>query len=151
MKLSAVITVSLWIFAGIIPLASSAQTPSAQGRIEGTLIFPSNVLPAQQVCATQVQTEEVFCVETQQSQSHYTLQVPSGVYQIFTMACTQIYPTQQSCIDGYDDKRAYYNAYVQCGLTYQCQQSVTINRPVSIDVLAGDTQQNINPHDWYTD
>ena len=77
--------------------------------------------------------------------------MPAGTYHVFTTACTKIYPIEKACADGYNDQRAYYNAYVDCGLTYQCQQKITINDPVSINVRAGMTRTNVNPHDWYTD
>lgn len=153
MKSGTVISVAGLALAGLIPLASSAQTiPQPQhGIIEGILIYPGDVLPAQKVCATHLQTAEVFCIETQQSQERYRLQVPSGAYHVFTQACSTIYPMETTCADGYEAKRAYYNTYVECGLTYHCHRTVTENVPVSIDVIAGAIHTNVNPHDWYTD
>lgn len=153
MKSSAIISLVSLVLAGLTPMGAFAQrtTPEEPGTIKGTLIYPSYVLPAQQVCATQVESQKVFCTETSQNQSQYSIQVPSGAYHVYTTACSKVYTTEQTCADGYDTKRAYYNAYVECGLTYQCQQKVITNDPVSINVLAGVTQSNVNPHDWYTD
>lgn len=141
------------VLAVIAPISALAQpdwNSNGSGMIQGELIYPSNVILAQRVCAMHLETEQETCIETKQDQAQYSLPVQAGIYKVFAIACKQRYGAKQTCVDGYRDDRAYYNAFVQCGLTYQCQQQITKNEPIVVTVKPGMKVNGVNPHDWYT-
>ena len=130
--------------------AQPSSVAEDQGIIQGELIYPSDTLAAQRICAVHQQTAEETCVETTQSQTKYALQVPSGAYQVYAIACERFYDSAKRCMDGYRQYRAYYNAFVKCGLTFQCSQQTKDNTPIWVRVPAGQTVDGVNPQDWYT-
>lgn len=123
--------------------------PNNSGTIQGTLIYPSDFIPAQKVCAVNIQTKKMLCVETKQDQKTYSLEVPTGTYNVFAVACQESYRTEKTCSDGYGTKRAYYNENIRCGLTYECSKKPGSQRPIPVKVNAGKVLQNVNPQDWY--
>jgi hypothetical protein len=132
---------------------SLAQERLAQeylGTIYGTVIYPSEVLLAQKVCAVNLQSKQETCTETRQGQRSFSLQVTPGTYHVFSKACRQSYRDNEFCKHEYRDQRAYYNQYVQCGLTYACQQKIRNKSPIPVLVKLGETVKGIKPHDWYT-
>ncbi len=132
-----------------LALAQSGQT---NAKLKGTVIYPSEFLPAQKVCARNTQTKSLFCTETRQGQKDFTLPVSSGSYEIFARECNKVYNYNQNarCRDGYRDRQAYYNEVVRCGLTFQCTQKFKKNRPIVVKISSGQTIGNIKPHDWYS-
>ncbi|MEY2978271.1 MAG: hypothetical protein ACO31I_04250 [Prochlorotrichaceae cyanobacterium] len=132
--------------------------------LEGTVIFPSDTLPAQRICAEAIATDSqaaptsqasqtpIICTETAEGEEEFTLAVPPGTYEVFAQRCQQSYEDRQFCSDGYVDERAYYNEYVACGITYECSLKISqqTNLPIPIQVESGQTIPNISPHDWYT-
>jgi hypothetical protein len=122
---------------------STAASPSvaATGTITGTVGFPSEGLPKDmKVCAenqaTQIETctSQITMVNTPQPHPTYTLDVPPGKYLVYA-----IVPSFKA------DYRAYYNAFVTCGLKYECKD----HTPIVVDVMAGKTATGIDPQDWY--
>ena len=150
--IQSVVLACTFVSAGSVWAQSLANRPlpNRRGTIQGELIYPSNVILAQRVCARHVETAQETCVETSQNQARYSLAVQSGIYQVFATACKRSYEREQKCVDGYGDQHAYYNAFVQCGLTYQCLQQTTDNSPILIKVDSGMTIEGVNPHDWYS-
>jgi hypothetical protein len=128
------------------------------GTLEGTVIFPSDTLPAQRICAEAIDTDPqasptpIICTETAEGEEEFTLAVPAGTYEVFAQRCQQSYEDRQFCSDGYVDERAYYNEYVACGITYECSLEISqqTNFPIPVQVESGQTIPNISPHDWYT-
>lgn len=149
-----------FFYAGITCLMLSGFSPTKQnngitvhqaqvtqyGTIQGTLIYPSDVLPSQKICAENVANRNEYCTQTREEQTSYTLQVPLGIYHIFALECSEYYGEKVFCQDRYLDERAYYNEYVKCGLTARCRCT---NRPISVTVKPGEIVKGVNPHDWY--
>jgi hypothetical protein len=136
--------------ATIVCQIAPTQAQSTNSIIKGTVIYPSEILPAQKVCAQNRQTQQLFCTETKQSQREFSISVKPGSYVVFATDCTKTYRRNIICRDGYRSRRAYYNEHVKCGLTFQCGQKHQKNSPIVIRIAAGQTTTNIKPHDWYT-
>lgn len=134
-----------WVREDLLRLVESL---GERGIIQGELSFPSDYLPGQKVCAKNLDTQKVSCIETRQSQQRYSLEVSSGSYHVYAQACTQSYRESIVCRDGYLERRALYNEYARCGINAQCAQS-SRREPLVVRVNAGKTVSNINPQDWY--
>ena len=134
-----------WVREDLLRLAESLGN---RGIIQGELSFPSDFLPGQKVCAKNLDTQKVSCIETRQSQQRYSLEVNSGRYVVYAQACNQSYRTDVVCRDGYLPRKAFYNAYVRCGMTAQCVRAGY--RTVPFQVTPGEVVSNINPQDWYS-
>jgi hypothetical protein len=142
---------SLFIAVAVIGGAiSPSHAQSANSLIKGTVIYPSEILPAQKVCAENRQTKQLFCTETKQSQQDFAIPLRAGSYVVFALECNKTYRRSIICRDGYRSRRAYYNKHVKCGLTFQCGQKHQQNSPIVIRITAGQTITNIKPHDWYS-
>lgn len=113
------------------------------------MIFPSDVLPAQKVCAVNVQTKQTICTETKQSQVNFSIQVQAGTYHVFANACNGYYEKDKLCSDGYGKESAYYDTKVKCGLTAQCDQTIRVNSPIPVRVNSNEIVEGIKPHNWY--
>lgn len=123
-----------WDYTGALfppdPLAPAATT----GTIQGTLIFPSNFIPAQRVVAFNVTTGQYFFTDTQDGQSGFVIEnVPPGTYHV--VAYTLMTPYSA----------AGYSAAVSCGLSVNC----TDHSLLDVTVTAGQVTTDVNPHDWY--
>jgi hypothetical protein len=145
------------VFAAIAASGSTFSSTLAQSvgqstnaTLRGTVIYPSEMLPAQKVCAENQQTHRLFCSETKQSQQEFSIPIKAGSYVVFATECNKTYRKNISCRDGYRSRRAYYNEHVKCGLTVECGQKHRKNVPIVIRIKAGQTIANIKPHDWYT-
>lgn len=147
---SSVTSACLLILINTFITLAQTQGQNRNGSIQGTLIYPGDILLAQKVCAINVQTKQTVCTETKQSQANFSIQVQSGTYYVFANACNKTYSRDKLCSDGYSKERAYYNTYVQCGLTYQCTQTVKVNSPIPVRVNSRHIVKGIKPHDWYT-
>lgn len=123
---------------------------SQNATLQGTVIYPSEFLPAQKVCAKNVQTTKLFCFETKQSQTDFSISVKAGTYEIFARECTKSYQTNIVCRDSYRPQRAYYNEHAKCGITAECAKKFKRNRPILVRIRSGQTIANIKPHDWYS-
>lgn len=140
----------LLILVNTLVTLAQTQGENRHGTIRGTLTYPSEVLLAQKVCAVNIHTKQTICTETKQSQVNFSIQIQPGTYYVFANACNESYQKDKLCTDGYSKRRAYYNTYVQCGLTYQCTQTVKVNSPIPIRVDSKQIVAGIKPHDWYT-
>ncbi len=108
------------------------------GRISGSLGYPSEFLPAQVVCAETLTGVEVDCITTLDGQSVYELEVPPGEYYVYA----ELKKDMGGALDSY---RAYYNVFVECGLSVECDSHENIVVKVESD---SDTT-GVNPVDWY--
>ncbi len=128
-------------------LAETRETLSV-GTIQGTVIYPSDILPAQRVCAVNTQTRGAYCTETGEEQSQFSLPVRPGTYHVYAIACRDYLgqPGTNCQNRNYDDQiRAYYDEFVTCGLYANCGSKL----PISVTVRAGETVTGVSPHDWY--
>jgi hypothetical protein len=122
-------------------LSSPAAPAQSMGTITGALSFPSEGLPKDmKVCAenqatkTETCTTEKMVVNTPQPHTAYSLSVPTGKYLVYAI------------VPSFNLKyRAYYSAFVTCGLKYECKD----HAPLVVDVKAGQTVSGVDPQDWY--
>lgn len=113
--------------------------PVATGTIEGSIGFPSEIIPGNlNICAENTQTEQTLCTSTQITDKKYTygvgynLEVPTGTYFVYAKLPDQEY-------------QAYYSEFVTCGLSVNCKS----HNPIEVSVLAGKTTSRVDPQDWY--
>lgn len=116
-----------------------------RGHIEGTTIYPGEGVPAQRVCAQSVaDPKQEYCADAPEntggSASAFNITVPPGTYYVY--ASLKDAAALGSDLGGY---KAYYTAYVTCGLQYNCKDHTKL----SVSVAAGQTVPDIHPHDWY--
>lgn len=125
----------------------SAQEPkkeekkSNKGFIEGSLTYPSEQIPADLVVyAENVDTGEVY--ETSDritddrftiSRTGYKIEVPEGSYYIYAKMASA------------PDKKAYYNRFITCGMSVECADTTKL----VVEVIAGETVENITVGDWW--
>ena len=126
------------IFASTTILAALLATPVASqtrfGRIEGTLSYPSDYIPALRVCAKNISNNSQRCIQIKKNQKQYKIEVPAGTYHV----------SASVTIAGQSDT-AYYSRAVTCGLRYECKD----HRPIPVTVKSGQVIKGINPQDWY--
>lgn len=117
------------------------STPSQQtqtGFIDGSLSFPSERIPPQEVCAESIKTQQKYCTSTNiendkyQYGKGYRLEVPEGDYYVFATS-------------GGPDYKAYYSEFVTCGFSVNCSS----HQSIIVKVFSGKTTSNIDPQDWY--
>lgn len=127
----------------ITPQSTPTPTNPQQqtGTIEGSLSFPSEGIPVNmQVCAEDSNTQQNYCTNEHFNDNKYTygvgykIEVPSGSYFVYAQV--------PNFGNGY---RAYYNEFVTCGLSVNCQS----HENIEVNVSAGQTITGIDPQDWY--
>lgn len=114
------------------------------GTITGSLSYPSEGIPEEmQVCAETTDKSEMYCSDAQLSGPEYkygkgyAITVPPGKYYVFaTLSPDPNAPKAE---------RAYYNEFVECGLSVDCKDTTNI----TVTVESGETVKDINPWDWY--
>ena len=110
---------------------ASVQT----GYIEGTLGFPAGYFPEEmKVCAYNLDTEVEYWIDSK-GNTAYRIEVPAGRYHVFAY------------LDSFSGYRAYYNEFVEGGMTAELEQG----DPIEVVVRAGEITGNVNPTDWYHD
>ena len=114
--------------------------PVKFGFIEGSLSYPGEIiLPGMEVCAKNIETEELYCTDNHIEDAKYTygkgykLKVPAGDYYVYAK------------VPGREDYEAYYSEFIVCGLETTCLS----HDPVKITVKEGKVAENIDPQDWY--
>lgn len=126
------------------PTASnSSETVDQGGVIEGNLIYPSEVLPPQTVCAENIQTKKSICTNLNvqiNGKPGYRLTLPPGEYEVYAFL------TSEGPTPSPTTQKAYYNEFVTCGLKASC----TSHKAIVVTVESGKTSSDINPHDWYS-
>lgn len=103
------------------------------GTIAGTLSYPSEVLPAQRVCAIDLKEDKEYCQQTTPGSASYAIPAPVGEY--------WVYAALEGDVTG---KRAYYSAFVECGLQADCKDHTPITVAVESQKIA-----QADPQDWY--
>lgn len=110
------------------------------GTIEGSLSFPSEGIPAGMVvCAETLEGTVVECTNKRIADPIYTygqgfkLEVPPGEYYVYAQT------------PELEDYKAYYNEFVVCGLSTECES----HELISVEVESGSTTSNVDPQDWY--
>jgi hypothetical protein len=120
---------------GSVPLPPGVEAPVSTASISGTLIYPSEYIPAMNVVAFNVDSAAWFMVVTQEGDGSYQINdLPVGQYFVV------------SYVLGGDFGGGYTPA-VACGLNVAC----TDHSLIPVNVQAGDALSGINPHDWYAD
>jgi hypothetical protein len=123
------------------------------GKITGTIIYPSEYLPMQRVCAESLQKVEQKCIDT--TSKNFEMELPEGKYYVYVKGTLE----NGKFIESFDNgiaKKVYFNKYIlQCMMK---QISCLVNNQVPqeyhttlnvVNVETGKTIQNVNPWDWY--
>lgn len=110
------------------------------GFIEGSLSFPSETIPSNMIiCAREVASEKQVCTDKQIVGEQFTYRVG---YQLAVIPGTyEVY----AYLPEDPDRRAYYNEFVTCGLSAECES----HEVIEVTVAAGETVTGIDPQDWY--
>ena len=124
------------------------------GSVSGYLIYPSDFIPGQNVCAKEQKTSQEFCVSTNDGQETYKINnLPKGIYQVYVKS-----------LNSSNDKKSlenlvYYNQYVADCMMKDYNTPICLGEatPASyhtniynLEVREGVNLQNINPWDWYS-
>ena len=121
-----------------VPAGEEPVQTSSTGIIEGSLSYPSEVIPELIICAENIDNDQQHCTTEQIKDNKYTygkgykLEVPVGEYFVFAQR------------EG-NDRKAYYSEYVLCGIRADCPS----HEPVVVMVDKGEIVFGVDPHDWY--
>ncbi len=112
-------------------------TSSAPGSITGTLGYPAEGLPAMRVTAFNMQTKQVYFVDTVLNQNIFRLEdLPPGEYQVVAYSLGG---------DGFPPGLAGgYTQYIVCGAEANC----TDHSLAPVTVLPGEDTFGIHIGDW---
>lgn len=109
--------------------------------ISGSVSYPSEYIPdTMTVCAENAFTYEEYCSESLiEDDSYvygygYALTVPAGSYYVYAVVP-----------DLDPEYKAYYDEYVTCGMSIECDSHL----PIMVTVLAGQEATEVDPMDWY--
>ncbi len=119
----------------------SSPTLDKSGVVEGSLSFPSEYIPTDlTVCAETESGNKVNCSTEQIKDTRFTngvgysLMLPVGDYYIYSVS------------DSFNPNyKAYYNEFVECGLSVNCSS----HNNILVNVSEDETVTNIDPIDWY--
>lgn len=124
------------------PLAASnsgtVPNTATTGSITGSISFPSEGIPAMEVCAEDSVTAKTYCTDEMledaqyQNGMGYRLDVPAGQYTVYAKLPNDSY-------------KAYYNEFVTCGLSVDCPS----HKAIMVKVTAGNATSKVDPQDWY--
>ncbi len=117
------------------PTATTTETPTNKGKIEGTLGYPAEDIPPLEIYAFDVSDKsKYFMIKTFQNQAQFTIKdLDPGSYYVVA------YPIKYGGLSG------AYSKAVDCGLSVEC----TDHSLVSVKVSAGETAVGVEVKDWY--
>lgn len=124
---------------------------SKVGNIRGSLVYPSDFVPNQKLCAKEISTSLETCIEAKGST--YTIPVSPGVYNVYVKGVLDKDGKLQAW-----PSLVYYNKYVKdCMMeSYPGEKCKGNNVPanfhtevINVKVEAGAILENVNPWDWY--
>ena len=114
--------------------------PSGTGNISGSLMYPSEGIPALRIVAFQVGSNAFYFVDTAVGESTYMMkELPAGTYHVVA------YVKQDGGFPG--GAAGGYSQMVPCGLKFGCDDHTLID----VIVTAGNTTTGIDPNDFYAD
>lgn len=100
--------------------------------VSGRLIYPSEFMPGQKVCAVSVSDEREVCTYTRPDETKFRLFLPTGDYFFYAQV---------------EENRAWFTSFdLECG--YPCRNNTVHAILVEVDGRAG--LNGICPCDWYT-
>ncbi len=114
---------------------TATETPEATGGISGALGYPSSFIPPQRVVAFNLDTGEIYDVDTEENQTSYELTgLPPGRYHVvsYVQALGAEIP-------------GGYSEFVLCGLHIDCQD----HQLVEVIVQPGAVVEDVDPVDFY--
>lgn len=127
-------------------IAPAAKPPAAggpsgpPGTITGRLEYPSDYIPAVDVCAEPAEGGAPICTRTKAAlKATFRLRVPAGSYRVFARL---VDAKEAPDFAGY---KAYYSQMVRCGLHARCKD----HTPIVVRVEPGKTVRDVRPADWY--
>ena len=124
---------------------------SKMGNISGSLVYPSDFIPNQKLCAKEISASLETCIDTKGST--YTISVSPGVYNVYVKGILDKDGKLQNW-----QNLVHYNKYVKdCMMEgYPGEKCKGNNVPsnfhteiINVKVEAGKNVENVNPWDWY--
>jgi hypothetical protein len=103
------------------------------GTIAGALAYPSEVIPAQRICAVNLADDKEYCQQVTDGTPNFAVPAPAGEYWVYA-----------ALADDATGKRAYWSEFVRCGLKAECKD----HTPVTVAVTKGEIVE-AHPNDWY--
>jgi hypothetical protein len=121
------------------------------GTISGILIYPSDFIPPQIVCAIDINTNDEFCTSSEYAATNigkYSLDLPASNYYVYA----KISDSQDL---GEDilliNQRIWYNSNSNCIISGCGENYDEFATPSVVQVEPNQTLQDINPIDWYSE
>jgi len=117
------------------------------GKIEGSLGYPSDMIPALGICAKEVGGSSEYCTyEVVEGDDYtyglgYVIDVPPGDYNVYSY----LLDAESETGGALDDYKAYYSQFVTCGMDISC----TSHKAIKVTVDINETVTRIDPIDWY--
>ncbi len=143
-RLAIIVLIIVIVAVGIFVYSRYFSDLVGKGVITGSVSYPSEVLPAQRICAENIKnSQSKYCVKTEDGQSVYQLEVPVGEYYVYSGLLKEV------AGDIKTSYRAYYNEFVLCGLDIKCNDKTHHGAFIKVTVKPNGTSENINPQDWY--
>jgi hypothetical protein len=128
------------------PSATPSPSPSPMpvGGLYGSVGFPDNVVPPQQVCAVSVvDASKKYCLDHPGGDYlPFSMTVPAGTYNVYA----SLKQPQGKFTTSY---RAYYDKYVTCGGSTSGCAPALHTQYEQVVVPAGGGVSNVSPTDWY--
>ena len=125
------------------------------GSISGYLIYPSDFIPGQNVCAKEQRTNQEFCVSTTDGQETYKINnLPQGSYKVYVQSLNTNNLNKKPL-----ENLVYYNQYVVDCMMKDYDTPSCLGEAVpssyhtniySVEIKDGNNLENINPWDWYS-
>ncbi len=127
-----------------------AQANEGFGIIKGATSYPSDFIPAQKLCATNIETRQQHCTETEEEQGSYEIKVPPGNYIVSATLCSS-YSSTFDClsfepVDEYSEGNFFTQAS-ECQFEVDCFDRNNIT-PLILSIQRGEIVSDVKI-DWY--
>lgn len=116
--------------ASMVSLGSATAEPMTL--VKGRLIYPSDYMPAQIVCAVSASNRRSLCTKTKEGDSGFVMRLPPGRYFFYAEA---------------NGVKAWMTTFnIECGAPCASNEI----RAIAVEVDGRDSLDGLCPCDWYT-
>jgi hypothetical protein len=127
-------------FPGLGAATVAAPALAGTGNITGSLMFPSEGIPALRIVAFHVGSNAYYFADTVAGQSSYEIEnLPAGTYRVVA------YVKAEGGFPG--GTAGGYSQMVPCGLQFGCDDHTLID----VVVTSGHTSTGVDPNDYYAE
>lgn len=138
----------------ILLCALTISAFSQSGKITGKLTYPSDYIPPEMILCVESNGGQTYCSNERTSRlrrgkisfrlnyltATYRVDLPAGNYYLYAT-----FPKGKAPTDDMEGIKAYYNEFVKCGMSVDCESK----KPIAVKVKAGRTAKGITVGDWY--